>query len=135
MNLLLNGSLLLNKEPCFSKQQKDLPLGSIIKHSFASEKGSSKHTVKSQAFTRQTRTIVLFFIIKISQQICIHSETLLCRSPFHPSAAHIADYCQVCDNLQDIEPDANALGSLHNWPSIFTDKLLGIQAYFHPVVE
>lgn len=52
-----------------------------------------------------------------------------------PFPTHVADDCQMCDDFKDMEPDADALGSLHNWAPVFTDKFMGIQADFHPVIE
>lgn len=56
-------------------------------------------------------------------------------SPSLPSTTHVTDDSQVGDDLQDIKPDANALGPLGHRTTVLADKLLCIKADLHPVVE
>lgn len=61
-------------------------------------------------------------------------------SPYHRDTentenTHITEDGYVGDELQDGEPDANALSSLHHRAAIFTHKLLSIQTNLHPVIN
>lgn len=49
--------------------------------------------------------------------------------------SYIAEDGYVCDELQDGEPDANVLSSLHHWAAIFSHKLLSVQTNLHPVIN
>jgi hypothetical protein len=48
---------------------------------------------------------------------------------------HIADDSEVCQHVQDLEPDANILCSFSHNASGVTHKLLCIQPNLDPVVE
>lgn len=58
---------------------------------------------------------------------------LLLLLPF--SRTHVNNDRDLSQQIQDEEPDADALGTLGYWAAVLAHKLLGIQADFDPVVE
>lgn len=48
---------------------------------------------------------------------------------------HVADDGQVGQHVQDLEPDADVLGALRDWPPRLAHQLVRVQPDLHPVVE
>ena len=48
---------------------------------------------------------------------------------------YVAYHCQLCQTIENFEPDTDVLAPLCHWPPGFADEFMSIQPHFQPVVQ